>query len=435
MILKASQRSGAKQLGLHLIKTEENEHVEVHEISGFVSDDLMGAMKEAYALSLGTKCKQHLFSVSLNPPQNESVRVAVFEQACKMIEERMGLTGQPRMIVFHEKEGRRHAHAVWSRIDADTMTAKPLPFFKRTLRDVAKQLYLENGWQMPEGFRDSKLRDPRNFTLDEWQQAKRAGLDAKQIKMTIQECWNLSDNGAAFAKALEERGLFLAQGDRRGHVAVSMEGEVFSIAKEIGKRSKEVRARLGDPSNCKSVADTIRHIGETVAPRLSRYISEAKRIAANAMKPLHEQKRVMKFDHQNERKRLDARQKMRFEAEQRERSARIRKGAKGVWDILTGRYFKTRKQNEMEAFFGVQRDRAQRHDLVQSQLKDRQVLQTQIQQQRERHATQLLGLYRDAAQYRRMMRGDQYDRDGAAQTRNDNRSQNYPKPRAPELGR
>uniref|UniRef100_UPI0011819D6D hypothetical protein n=1 Tax=Edaphosphingomonas laterariae TaxID=861865 RepID=UPI0011819D6D len=29
MILKASQRSGAVQLGQHLLKTEENEHVEV----------------------------------------------------------------------------------------------------------------------------------------------------------------------------------------------------------------------------------------------------------------------------------------------------------------------------------------------------------------------------------------------------------------------
>ena len=48
MILKASQRSGAKQLGLHLMKTEENEHVEVHEVSGFMSDDLMAAMKEAH---------------------------------------------------------------------------------------------------------------------------------------------------------------------------------------------------------------------------------------------------------------------------------------------------------------------------------------------------------------------------------------------------
>ena len=48
MILKASQRSGAKQLGQHLLKTEENEHVEIHEVSGFVSDDVMGAMQEAY---------------------------------------------------------------------------------------------------------------------------------------------------------------------------------------------------------------------------------------------------------------------------------------------------------------------------------------------------------------------------------------------------
>ena len=60
MILKASQRSGAKQLGLHLLKREENEHVEVHEVSGFVADDLMGAMREAYALSRGTKCQQFL---------------------------------------------------------------------------------------------------------------------------------------------------------------------------------------------------------------------------------------------------------------------------------------------------------------------------------------------------------------------------------------
>jgi hypothetical protein len=127
MILKASQRSGAKQLGTHLLRTDENEHVELHEISGFVSETLQGAMSEAYALSKGTKCKQFLFSVSLSPPANESVRVEVFEKAVNEIEERLGLKGQPRIIVFHEKEGRRHAHAVWSRIDSETMTAKHLP--------------------------------------------------------------------------------------------------------------------------------------------------------------------------------------------------------------------------------------------------------------------------------------------------------------------
>jgi len=424
MILKASQRSGGKQLGLHLMKTEENEHVEIHEISGFVADDLMGAMKEAHALSRGTKCKQYLFSVSLNPPASESVRVEVFEKACDMIEERLGLKNQPRMIVFHEKEGRRHAHAVWSRIDVETMTAKPLSFFKSKLNGIARELFLENGWQMPEGFRDWRLRDPRSFGLAEWQQAKRAGIDPREIKATIQECWAKSDNGAAFAKALEERGLFLAQGDRRGHVAITIDGEILPISRMVAARSKEVAAKLGDPKQFLSVAETTRHIAQTVAPRLSGYISEAKRIAHNAMKPLLDRKSEMKAQHQQERKVLGDRQRDRNVVEQQARSERLRKGAAGVWDILTGRYFKVRKQNEVETFFGLQRDRAQRHELVLSQLNERQNLQHEIRQAREQQSRQMLGLYRDAARYRGMARDGRSDQ--AARD---------PRSRGPELGR
>ena len=42
MILHGNQRGGARDLSLHLLK-EENDHGEVHEIRGFVSDNLMGA--------------------------------------------------------------------------------------------------------------------------------------------------------------------------------------------------------------------------------------------------------------------------------------------------------------------------------------------------------------------------------------------------------
>src|SRR3546814_1038608 len=90
-------------------------------------------------------------------------------------------------------------------------------------------------------------------------------------------------------------------------------------------------------------------------------------------------------------------QRERRDGEQRERSARVRTGAKVLWDIVTGRYFKVLKQNEVEAFFGLQRDRAQRHDLISAQLKERAGLQSQIGVLRDRHARQLLGLYRDAA--------------------------------------
>ena len=406
MIFKASKRSGGRQLGSHLLKTEENEHVEIHEVSGFISDTVMGAMNEAYAAARGTKCKQYLFSMSLSPPAHESVRVEVFEKVIGDIEERLGLTGQPRVIVFHEKEGRRHCHAVWSRINAETMTAIDMPFFKNKLQALAKDIYLENGWAMPKGFESPKLRDPRNFTLDEWQQAKRAGIDPRELKSAVQDCWKRADSVGAFASALEERGLFLARGDRRGFVAITIDGDVFAISRMIDGKAKDVAARLGDPARLPSVDDARARIATEIAPRLSRYIAEAKRIARVNMEPLIAKREALKVQHQAERQATDRKIANRWNDEQRARAARIRKGIAGAWDFLTGKYFRTRKQNEMEAKFARERDSHERHALVQRQLKDRQALQHLIRENRRKEAERILTLYRDAATYRRMQTGE-----------------------------
>lgn len=144
MILKGSQRAGGAQLGRHLMKAE-NEHVEVHEISGFAATDVLGAFNEAYAVSRGTKCRQFLFSLSLNPPETARVPVAAFEAAIARVEEKLGLSGQPRVVVFHEKEGRRYAHCVWSRIDAATMTAINLPHTRRKLQRLGAAVQIAAG--------------------------------------------------------------------------------------------------------------------------------------------------------------------------------------------------------------------------------------------------------------------------------------------------
>lgn len=414
MIIKASQRSGGKQLGLHLLKTEENEHVELHEVSGFVSNSLIGAMNEAYAMARGTKCEQYLFSVSLSPPQNESVQIEVFEKAIKDIEERLNLKGQPRAIVFHEKEGRRHCHAVWSRIDAETMKAKELPFFKKKLQEISKQLFLENGWGIPKGFLDKGLRDPRTFNFAEWQQAKRTGISPKDIKEAAQSCWTRSDGLKSFERAMEEKGLFLAKGDKRGHVAITVEGEVFAVSRLLDIKSKDVNAKLGNPDNLKSVTETKAFLSKEITEKISPIIKEAKRMAANQLRPLSEQREKMKTLHQTERQKLDAGQRQRHEQETKERATRIRKGFMGIWDRLTGEYAKIRKQNEMEAFFALNRDRKQRHDLIQAQLKERQTLQAKIMEVRNRHTKMLLDLYRHAAHYRHL------EKDKQVQTQNPN---------------
>jgi hypothetical protein len=181
MILKAKERGNAPQLARYLLAMRDNEHVELHELRGFVSDELLPAFHEADAIASGTRCKNHLFSISLNPPEEAQVSTAAFEQAIVDIERKLGLKDQPRAIVFHEKDGRRHAHAVWSRIDTERMRAINLPHYKAKLRDVSRQLYVKHGWDMPRGLEDRRLRDPFSFTREEWQQARRAGLDPKEL--------------------------------------------------------------------------------------------------------------------------------------------------------------------------------------------------------------------------------------------------------------
>jgi len=140
MILKAKERGDGSQLARYLLATRDNEHVELHELSGFVSDKLIEAFHEADAIARGTRCKNYLFSMSLNPPEGAHVGTEVFERAADQIGKKLGLENQPRAIVFHEKDGRRHAHVVWSRIDTEKMRAINMPHYKTKLRDVSREL-------------------------------------------------------------------------------------------------------------------------------------------------------------------------------------------------------------------------------------------------------------------------------------------------------
>jgi hypothetical protein len=254
MILIGNQRGGGRDLALHLLK-EENDHVRVHQLRGFIANDLEGAFKEAYAVSRGTRCTQFLFSLSLNPPQGAEVSTEAFENAIERTEAKLGLAGQPRAIVFHEKEGRRHAHAVWSRIKADEMKAVQLSHSTLKLMDVSRDLHIEHGWKMPRGLVERSERNPRNFTLAEWQHAKRNGVDPRDIKTHIQDAWAMSDSQAAFKHALEERGYRLARGDKRGYVAIDYRGEIYSVPKYAGVKTKDVRTRIGEPADLPSVED------------------------------------------------------------------------------------------------------------------------------------------------------------------------------------
>ncbi len=395
MILKGSQRGGGQSLAVHLMRADDNEHVEIHEIRGFASDDLRGAFKEAHAVSRGTKCQQYLFSLSLNPPETESVSIAVFEDAISRIESKLGLSGQPRAIIFHEKEGRRHAHCVWSRIDSETMTARQLPHYKLKLRDISRDLYLEQDWKMPRGLMNSESRDPTNFTLPEWQQAKRAGYDPKELKKAIQGCWAVSDGRASFTHALEVRGFFLAKGDRRGFVVVDHQGEVHSLARALGIKTKDLLARLGDSDGLRNVQETKQFLARLMTTSLRRHIDQARAAFKHKNAALEHNRAVMTKRHRAERRDLDQYQDARRAQEARTRAGRFRKGVRGLWDRVTGAHGKTKKRNQAEALQAQKRDTSEREALVENHLHDRRSLQENIKEARSGQAKLLRDLRRE----------------------------------------
>lgn len=402
MILKGSQRKSGQELAAHLMNVGANEHVELHELRGFASDNLKGAFKEAEAISRGTKCQQYLFSLSLSPPEQERVPPAIFERAIDTIEQRLGLEGQPRAIVFHEKEGRRHAHCVWSRIDAETMTARPMSFFKNRLTELSRGLYVEHGWKMPDGIRDSAKRDPTNFSQAEWQQAKRQGADPRWLKQAIQECWATSDDRKALSRALEERGFFLAKGDKRGFVVLDHQGEVYSLPKMLGLKTKEVRERIGGKDggdDLPGVAETQASIGKRMTPTIRRHVEETRTRFHKRAATLGDIKMEMTHRHRDERAKFDERQRRERDEQNRMRAARLPKGLRGLWHRMTGDYQKVRASNEAEAECARQEQAEERQAFIDKQREQRAALQAQFKEMRQGQAEQLRELRREVGRF------------------------------------
>lgn len=404
MILKGSERGNSKELAVHLQNTAENDHVTVHEIRGFISDDVTGAFKEAYAISKGTKCLNHLFSLSLNPPQSEYVEIEIFEHAIDRIEKELGLLNHPRVIIFHEKYGRRHAHCVWSRIDSETMTAQNISHYKNKLQSISRELYRQHNWKMPQGLIRGHKSDPRNFSLAEWQQCKRMNKNARDLKGMMQDCWLASDNLKSFQTALNQRGLILAKGDRRGHVAVTHEGEVLSIARYTSVKAKEVRSRLGDPKDLPTVNEAKSQIINDMANTFKLHTKEAKTQLAKDNEMLEQYRKKQVEKQIQERLKLKTAQNARWNEETLTRAHRLNTGIQGIWQRLTGQHKQISLANQYEAYDSLKRDGKQIESLISEHLNDRHKLQRQMNNIKNQSLEILQDIRSDQKRYRNIQR-------------------------------
>jgi len=251
MIPFGSQRAFGQDLATHLLNTLDNERMDVAQVRGAVARDLHGAFAEweAQAHTL-TRCTNYLYSLSVNPDQRQGrLTKEQYLDYIDRAENRLGLAGQPRAVVFHikkDKNGvpREHCHVVWSRIDAERGKARHMAFDHDKLMMVTREFARDHGLTLPDGYyRDKGQERPkknRQLTLYEKNQQDKGGLSKEQHIAQVTAAWQKRDTPRALVRSLEDMGYILATGTR-DYVLVDLYGNMNSLPKLI--EDKKVRIK------------------------------------------------------------------------------------------------------------------------------------------------------------------------------------------------
>lgn len=252
MIIKGKSRAGPSQLARHLGRTDTNERVEVLELA-WSGDSVERALRDWQVISEGTKGKLGLYHVNIDPDAKYDMTPQQWMRAVDILEEELGLQGQPRAVVMHEKHGREHIHVVWCRTDIDTMTLRRYSNNYLAHERASLRMEQEFGHEHVPGKHAKRDREkqpdfPRaEVSHDEWQQAERGGMGHRERKAQVTALYESSDSGPAFKAALEDAGYVLARGDRRDFVILDSDAKAHSLGRQLpGVKAKELREFMVD---------------------------------------------------------------------------------------------------------------------------------------------------------------------------------------------
>jgi hypothetical protein len=142
MIAKGVPHAQGARLARYLITGKDHEHAELLELRGFVLPGIIDAFRSVHVMARASKCVFPFFHVSVRNPVGETLDATQWTYTADAIEQSLGLVDQPRAIAFHTclETGENHMHVAWSRIDQNSLTARPLPFFKERLKRVSRTL-------------------------------------------------------------------------------------------------------------------------------------------------------------------------------------------------------------------------------------------------------------------------------------------------------
>lgn len=302
MIAKGTTHNSGARLAAYMVTGKEGEKATLHELRGFASDDIKAAFRSIDVMADGTRVEKPFFHVQVRNPEGEALTRAQWLKVADRVERINGLAGQPRAIAFHtdEKTGHEHMHVAWSRIDGDTLQAKPLPFFKLRLKEVCRELETELDLTRVSSERPRVERAPSRA---EEEQSRRLDTDLHGIRGTIRSAYAQADSGKAFAAALAEQGLTLCQGDKRDFMAIDQAGGLHALGKRLlGDSAAQVRGKLNDLD--REAMPTVDQARERLAQKAAEVLQQA---AARQADPTEAERAAMfaRFDQRMQERRAN----------------------------------------------------------------------------------------------------------------------------------
>ncbi|GAB3754739.1 relaxase/mobilization nuclease domain-containing protein [Spirosoma pomorum] len=228
MVIKGRSRSNGKQLAAYLLQNKENDRADVLDIRGTARpDDLRRSLLEMSLTSeLSKRGELGLYHAQVNPAIGEDGPMTPEDwlRAADILEQSLGLKGQKRAIVLHEKNGRVHGHVVWQRYDEDAGRFRSDSHnYKK--HDQARALI------------EQELGHTRTP-----QKAEREPTHKERLT----DLWQQHPEGADFVQAAEDAGYYVAQGNaRRPFRVVTPDGQSLDLTRQLdGIKTKTVRERL-----------------------------------------------------------------------------------------------------------------------------------------------------------------------------------------------
>jgi hypothetical protein len=234
MIANGIPHNNGVKLAQYITTAKDGERAELWKLVGFASPDIKQAFRCVQVMADATKSEHPFIHVQVRLRDGEKLTRHQWEITAHRIMRINGLTGQPYAIAFHTDEltGDMHMHLAVSLIDAETMTAKRLPFYGLRMKRISRELEKEFGLEPVRNEREGPIKYAAK--KDEQRQAQRLGVDKDAIRNTIRACHDRTQCGREFDNELANEGLILALGgERRAYVVIDHAGGVHALGKRI----------------------------------------------------------------------------------------------------------------------------------------------------------------------------------------------------------